>query len=632
MGKDYRKDEKRWKEKSQMSTERLEKGRLSKKEIEKYSISQIRESDFLEIGPLFLYMPRSHKAKTMLVGDPESQVALCTGWNDPEFVVFEESINEFSIVAPLRSLTGIDIMLYNLAANPWIRYVGFWAGGSQDETERAKKPRETLEALWQNGIEEDGTIRGTGYKLNKSLIENGAIEVIRKITQNVTLVDWRQNEKRELGKLASFLPKATSHMDRIRFPELLIEEVESFPSEEISIFVREKKAADAWFHLLDRIMRYGKNTILETEQGTKIREVQFAHVVIESESGDFYFPDWLGKIPELSLTPQSLEDYYRRYFTPEPYLIEIYPGVKKFIRPEEDKYLYCELLYAFPRPKEIDLAVAHILSMEGIGGVKKFLEENFPLQNPEKREIVERIWYDFNLSPEKKSEILLEIFRPPINQVENVIKRIKEIPDDADKTFVLWDPATHGIQYSGRPCLVEMGLLIRNGKINSRAVFRSHDIPRGWLKNFYGIYRFLQKIGQETGYPIGEIEINSESAHLYLSDQEWVKKLWQERIVKATPKRVFDETKADPRGNFAIELVDGEIVCTLLSPKEGTPLIEIKGRTANSVIAQLGHLDLISQVSHGLDIGAELTKAEICLREGILYVQDKPLGLKKDRI
>lgn len=612
-----------------MRVENPREGKPSKKEINQYSIPQIREGDFLEITPLSLYMPRSHKAKTMLVGNPESQVALCTGWNDPEFAVSEETIEGFSIVAPLRSLTGIDIMLHNLAANPWIRYVGFWTGSSQDETERARRPKEVLEALWRNGVEDDGTIRGTTYKLNKSLVEGGAIEVVRKTIQNVTLVNWHQKEKKELGELASSLVPASPYMERIRLPELVIEEVESLPSEEISIFVRQGKAADAWLHLLDRIMRYGKNTLLETDQGTKVREIRFAHVVIEDEGGNFYFPDWLAEIPELGLTLKDLEDYYHRYFCPEPYWVEIYPGVEKFIRPKEDNYLYCELLYAFPRPKEIDLAVRCMLEMEGIEGVRKFLEENFPLKDLTKRKIVNEIWEDHLLSPRNKSIILLEIFRPPINQVGNVIKRIKEIPDDADKTFILWDPNTHGIQYSGRPCLIEMALLIRDGKINSRAVFRSHDIPRGWLKNVYGIHRFLQKIGRDTGYPVGQIEIDSESAHLYLSDQGWANNLWQKQIIEATPRRVFDESLADPRGNFAIEVMDDEIVCTLLSPIEGKPLLELKGRTANQIIAKIRHYDLISQVSHGLDIGAELTKAEVSLRKGLPYVQDRPLPWKE---
>lgn len=603
--------------------------KLSKEEIQQYSIPQVRESDFLEIGPLSLYMPRSHKAKTMMIGNPESQVALCTGWNDPEFAVSKETVREFSIVAPLRSPTGIDIMLCNLAANPWIKYVGFWTGSNRNETERAKKPKEVLEALWQNGIEDNGTIKGTSYKLNKSLVENGAIETIRQVVENVTLVDWREEEKEKLGELAASLPKVTSYMEKVRLPELIIEEVESFPSEEMSIFVRQPKAADAWLHLLDKIMRYGRNTVLETDQGTQIREIQFAHVIIENETVDFHFPEWLRAIPEVGLTPEDLENYYHRYFTPDPYLVEIFPGVKKFVRPEEDNYLYCELLYAFPRPREIDLAVKHMLALEGVGGVRKFLEDNFPLEDVVKETIVEEVWQNLTLSPEAKSEILLEIFRPPVNQVENVIKRIKDIPDDADKTFILWDPNVHGMRYSGRPCLVEMGLLVRNGKINARAVFRSHDVPRGWPKNFYGIYRFLQKVAQETGYSLGQIEIESESAHLYLSDQEWVRKVWQEQITEAKPKRVFDESLADPRGNFAIEVVDGEIVCTLLSPDESKPLLELRGRNADQVIAQIRHLGLVSQVSHGLDLGVELMTAEFSLYEGLVYIQDKPLSWRK---
>ncbi len=600
---------------------------------EKYSIPQKRESDFIEQGSLFLYMPRANKAKTMLIGDCDSSVALCTGWNDPELVVPPKDIERFSIIAPLRSLAGVDIMLWNLAANPHIQHVFFWAGGKLDETERAARPKEVLFSLWKNGVDDSGIVKGADYQLNKALVENGAINTIRKMVRCVDLVDWSKIRMAQIEEKLDKLPKKKPavYMKPVKLPEFKVEDVETLPSEGMSFLIREKRAVDAWIRLLDRIVRYGKNTVLETEQGTMVRELQIAHVVIENDKDEDLFPvpSWLKKIEQLGLTKGEFEKYYKQYFCPDPYLHKLYPGVFKFIRPKEDKYLYCELIYAFPRSGEIDTTAEFILKKEGVMAVRAYLESVFGADDAKKTKLAQKVVKDKKLTDEQKTEILLEVFRPPTNQVAGVIERIKKIPDDADKTFVLWNPDTHGRQYSGRPCLLDLSLLVRNGKINCRAIFRSHDIAKGWLKNVFGIYRFLQEVCRITKYKVGKIEIESESAHFYLGDQDWVKEIWQKQVADKKIPKLFNEENADPRGNFGIEVIDREIVCNLLSPKEGKPLLELRGKTALEIIRQLDWYQLISQPTHGLDIGMELSKAETCLKLKIPYIQDRSLVLKE---
>jgi len=158
-----------------------------------------------------------------------------------------------------------------------------------------------------------------------------------------------------------------------------LEEVETLPSERTAHEIREKTPSLAWLRLVDKVIRYGQTATLETKEGTQIRELPFVRITIEDlENSGFGVPKWLSGVPEVKITPEELEAYYQKFIKPDTYYKEIYPGVKKFVRPPTDKYLYCELLFAFPRPKEIDLAAEHILAKSGIAVVYDFLAEKFP--------------------------------------------------------------------------------------------------------------------------------------------------------------------------------------------------------------------------------------------------------------
>lgn len=56
-----------------------------------------------------------------------------------------------------------------------------------------------------------------------------------------------------------------------------------------------------------------------------------------------------------------------------------------------------------------------------------------------------------------------------------------------------------------------------------------------------------------------------------------------------------------------------------------TPTLIVKGKTANAVYRKIIDLGLISKLDHAAYLGNELTKAEIALRTGKEYIQDKPM-------
>jgi hypothetical protein len=206
------------------------------------------------------------------------------------------------------------------------------------------------------------------------------------------------------------------------------------------------------------------------------------------------------------------------------------------------------------------------------------------------------------------------------------------MPDDADKMFVLWVPDEHGTRTRGRPCFTQGALLLRDGKLDMKVVFRSHDIPKGWVENVYGVMKLMEEVAHDTGYEVGRLVVDSESGHVYKGDLPWVEEIVREHVWDGKPVRVFrPEDIGDPRGNWNINIVDGQIVALLQHPKSGMPLVELKGRTARQISSQLIMLGLIEQPDHAMDIAMELAKAEISLQLGITYTQDKPFPFREVR-
>jgi tetrahydromethanopterin S-methyltransferase subunit A len=84
----------------------------------------------------------------------------------------------------------------------------------------------------------------------------------------------------------------------------------------------------------------------------------------------------------------------------------------------------------------------------------------------------------------------------------------------------------------------------------------------------------------------------------------------------------------DPKGYFVISLdrAEGQIVLRHYLP-DHTPIHEMRGRTAESMLLGLIREGLISQLSHAGYLGGELAKAESALRLGVRvrYEQDRPL-------
>ena len=126
------------------------------------------------------------------------------------------------------------------------------------------------------------------------------------------------------------------------------------------------------------------------------------------------------------------------------------------------------------------------------------------------------------------------------------------------------------------------------------------------------------------------------------SDKKVIKGRWY-NINKKIKKRLIakyhkiKDWKMDPKGYFLIGIDKkknfiqvGYCKFTRLGNSPINDMVAvIKGKTAIEIVNTLIREKFISSLQHAADMGIELNKAEISLKHGFKYIQDKDLILTK---
>ena len=96
--------------------------------------------------------------------------------------------------------------------------------------------------------------------------------------------------------------------------------------------------------------------------------------------------------------------------------------------------------------------------------------------------------------------------------------------------------------------------------------------------------------------------------------------------------------RMDPKGYFLIAIDKNKIIIRVsyckFSKLGNSPIhnmvAEVKGETAIEIVNTLIKEKFISTLQHAADMGIELHKAEMSLKYGFKYVQDKEIKIKKN--
>jgi len=208
-----------------------------------------------------------------------------------------------------------------------------------------------------------------------------------------------------------------------------------------------------------------------------------------------------------------------------------------------------------------------------------------------------------------------------IDQIKFIIDDIKKSIGTRRAIAFTWN-VEKDMRAPHAPC-IDMVHAIAQEKLYLTVYIRSNDMFKAWPKNAYALRKLQYIIAKEVGIEPGSLTIISGNAHVYSSDFRKIMKL-----LDAYPPEL--SRVGDPRGNFLIRVENDSIHVTHQDP-DGKPIDEFIGRTAMDIYRKIAKEFRISDVSHALDIGCELQKAEIALGLGIPYIQDMPLDFSKAR-
>jgi dihydropteroate synthase-like protein len=112
-------------------------------------------------------------------------------------------------------------------------------------------------------------------------------------------------------------------------------------------------------------------------------------------------------------------------------------------------------------------------------------------------------------------------------------------------------------------------------------------------------------------------------------EEPYDKTLEQKAPVILAEKR--DSVESDAKGSFRIiidRLSENIVAAHYASQEMDKPDKIVKGKTANAIYAEIAELGLASQPNHLAYLGSELAKAEIALRTGKEYIQDRAMFAK----
>ncbi|MFC1732946.1 thymidylate synthase [candidate division KSB1 bacterium] len=206
-----------------------------------------------------------------------------------------------------------------------------------------------------------------------------------------------------------------------------------------------------------------------------------------------------------------------------------------------------------------------------------------------------------------------------VDQIKSIIEKLKKEPFTRRAIAVTWD-VNKDVDNDNAPCLNLINFLVQDDKLYMNTYFRSHDIYRAWPRNAFALRKLQKRVSDETGIKMGSLTIFSSSAHIYEESIPEVNDILN-NYYKGK------EHEWDPRSNLVIKIEGDELIISHYS-QEGKKLDELRGKSALELFHVIDKHHVISQTMHALDIGSELRKAEIALKNGLEYNQDNPLILK----
>ena len=182
-----------------------------------------------------------------------------------------------------------------------------------------------------------------------------------------------------------------------------------------------------------------------------------------------------------------------------------------------------------------------------------------------------------------------------VNQIEQVVNKLKNDPNSTSGVCSLWDVNDHN--KGGSPCLNHLWFRIMGNKLLLTALFRSNDMFEAWPLNAYGLREIQREVAERLGYDMGELITISQSAHIYSWSEEFADEVLDKHY------REKDLISYDPLGNFTIHS-EGKMIKIELRDRVTNEVIKSRSAHKRSVIKELPKLFPGMSVEHAVYLGS----------------------------
>jgi thymidylate synthase len=205
-----------------------------------------------------------------------------------------------------------------------------------------------------------------------------------------------------------------------------------------------------------------------------------------------------------------------------------------------------------------------------------------------------------------------------VDSLAVVIKRLQDDPETRHAYVTLWDnhrdlPVGHSC-----PCLSTLFFRLFEGRLTLTATFRSHNAMDAWLENVYGLISIQRYVAEHVGMTPGPITVISHSISIDANSLDKAKKVAESKktddvVDRATGKR---DLRHDAHGYFTVTTDPESQELIVQHSFNGMVINEYRGKTSEAVERQLARDDALSEISHALYLGRELTRQEMAMKAG----------------
>jgi thymidylate synthase len=233
----------------------------------------------------------------LIVNNPQSPVSVAVMWTERQVVNGILKNCDFNIIGNLYSSAGISTMIRNIYANPVITRIILWGAD-------LSRSGQALLEFMKNGVDENNFIIGDEKKGQiEPDINTAAINKFRKSVEIINLRGKSPNDLINIVKKSNKL-KSKSFSKSIIFP-VSKPSPRTLPSEQVGFRAHGDTVAQAWLHILDNILRYGRNKETRYTKENDLKELlNVMAVVYNDDPENYYLPHFL------PFTKKDLDAYY----------------------------------------------------------------------------------------------------------------------------------------------------------------------------------------------------------------------------------------------------------------------------------------------------------------------------------